>query len=128
MLVNYFRYSFGITPKKCHGISSVKQTWFSDPKESNPGPVIVILAADNQIEDKQVEESCDVVEPMEDIPRMVVAIETPETEVIEESQLNGKSNSLLNSFRIIIYLFIFVFVWHQRRFLPFNKYPLLIPK
>ena len=55
-----------------------------------------------------MEESHNVAEPMEDIPRMVVAIETPETEVIEESQLNGKSNSLLNSFRIIIYLFIFV--------------------
>ena len=39
----------------------------------------------------QVEESHNVAEPMEDIPRMVVAIETPETEVIEESQLNGKS-------------------------------------
>ena len=56
----------------------------------------------------QVEESHNVAEPMEGIPRMVVAIETPETEVIEESQLNGKSNSLLNSFRIIIYLFISV--------------------
>ena len=100
MLVNYFRYSFGIKPKKCHGISSLKQSWFSDPEEPHPGPVIVIQAADNQIEDMQVEESCDVAEPMEDIPRMVVAIETPETEVIEESQLNGKSNSLLNSFRI----------------------------
>ena len=55
-----------------------------------------------------MEESHNVAEPMEDIPRMVVAIETPETEVIEESQLNGKSNSLLNSFRIIIYLFISV--------------------
>ena len=73
-----------------------------------------------------MEESHNVAEPMEDIPRMVVAIETPETEVIEESQLNGKSNSLLNSFRIIIYLF--VFVWHQKSFLPFNKYPYVDPK
>ena len=77
-----------------------------------------------------MEESHNVAEPMEGIPRMVVAIETPETEVIEESQLNGKSNSLLNSFRIIIYLFIFVFVfvWHQKSFLPFNKYPYVDPK
>ena len=74
MLVNYFRYSFGITPKKCHGISSVKQTWFSDPEEPHPGPVIVIQAADNQIEDMQVEESHNVAEPME----------TPETESLNE--------------------------------------------
>ena len=65
---------------------------------------------------------------MEDIPRMVVAIETPETEVIEESQLNGKSNSLLNSFRIIIYLFISVLFGIKKVFFHSINILMKIPK
>ena len=57
---------------------------------------------------------------MEDIPRMVVPIETPETEVIEELRFNGKSNShfkFVSCFLIgLSLIFLFLFCLASKKF------------
>ena len=74
-------------------ISSVKQTWFSDPEEPNSIPLIVIHAANDPIEGNQLEESCDLAEPIVDNNELADAIENPDVDVEKESLLNGKSKS-----------------------------------
>ena len=55
-------------------------------------PLIAIHAANDSSEGQQLEESCDVGEPIENSTGLADANETPEQEV--EAQLNGKSKSL----------------------------------
>ena len=65
---------------------------FTDPEESNSIPLIVIHAANDSSEGQQLEESCDVGEPIENSTGLADANETPGQEV--EAPLNGKSKSL----------------------------------
>ena len=65
---------------------------FTDPEEPNSIPLIVIHAANDSSEGQQLEESCDVGEPIENSTGLADANETPEQEV--EAPLNGKSKSL----------------------------------
>ena len=55
-------------------------------------PLIVIHATNDSSEGQQLEESCDVGEPIENSTGLADANETPEQEV--EAPLNGKSKSL----------------------------------
>ena len=65
---------------------------FTDPEEPNSMPLIVIHATNDSSEGQQLEESCDVGEPIENSTGLADANETPEQEV--EAPLNGKSKSL----------------------------------
>ena len=67
---------------------------FTDPEEPNSIPLIVIHAANDPIEGNQLEESCDVGEPIENSTGLADANETPEEEVEVETPLNGKSKCL----------------------------------
>ena len=65
---------------------------FTDPEEPNSMPLIVIHATNDSSEGQQLQESCDVGEPIENSTGLADANETPEQEV--EAPLNGKSKSL----------------------------------
>ena len=74
---------------------------FTDPKEPNQIPLVVIHAANDQNEGKQDEQSQEEGEPKENSSVLADAIETPELDVEVEPLLNGKSSSLLTC-KIII--------------------------
>ena len=67
---------------------------FTDPEEPNSIPLIAIHAANDSSEGQQLEESCDVGEPIENSTGLADANETPEEEDEVETPLNGKSKSL----------------------------------
>ena len=79
---------------------------FTDPKEPNQIPLVVIHAANDQNEDKQEDESQEEGEPKENSSGLADAIETPELDVEVEPLLNGKSSSLLTC-KIIISWILF---------------------
>ena len=57
-------------------------------------PLIAIHAANDSSEGQQLQESCDVGEPIENSTGLADANETPEEEDEVETPLNGKSKSL----------------------------------
>ena len=75
-----------------HFLLSCNKYHFTDPEEPNSIPLIAIHAANDSSEGQQLEESCDVGEPIENSTGLADANETPEQEV--EAPLNGKSKSL----------------------------------
>ena len=65
---------------------------FTVTEEPNSMPLIAIHAANDSSEGQQLQESCDVGEPIENSTGLADANETPKQEV--EAPLNGKSKSL----------------------------------
>ena len=110
---------------------------FTDPKEPNQIPLVVIHAANDQNEGKQDEQSQEEGEPKESSSVLADAIETPELDVEVEPLLNGKSNSLLtrkilprlsHEFCLISKKFSLLTQRFRPHISSINKYPYEDPK